>query len=106
MSRAEARTSDSEYGVISVRGAKRAARAKSGWKSGMTRPYPAGRSVPIGEHGLEGHPHHVAAAAVTIFALTDRGQAFQAAACTTILLLVTLLALVGLGRIRGRAAVR
>ena len=27
---------------------------------------------------------------VTIFALTDRGQAFQAAACTTILLLVTL----------------
>jgi 2-aminoethylphosphonate transport system permease protein len=43
---------------------------------------------------------------VTIFALTDRGQAFQAAACTTILLLVTLLALVGLGRIRGRAAVR
>ena len=43
---------------------------------------------------------------VTIFALTDRGQALQAAACTTILLLVTLLALVGLGRIRGRAAVR
>lgn len=43
---------------------------------------------------------------VTIFALTDRGQAFQAAACTTILLLVTLLALVLLGRIRGRAAVR
>ena len=31
---------------------------------------------------------------VTIFALTDRGQAFQAAACTTILLLVTLVALV------------
>lgn len=43
---------------------------------------------------------------VTIFGLTDRGQAFQAAACTTILLLVTLLALVALGRIRGRAAVR
>lgn len=43
---------------------------------------------------------------VTIFALTDRGQAFQAAACTTILLLVTLVALVGLGRIRGRAALR
>jgi 2-aminoethylphosphonate transport system permease protein len=43
---------------------------------------------------------------VTIFALTDRGQAFQAAACTTILLLVTLLALVLLGRIRGRAALR
>jgi 2-aminoethylphosphonate transport system permease protein len=43
---------------------------------------------------------------VTIFALTDRGQAFQAAACTTILLLVTLLALVALGRIRGRAVVR
>lgn len=43
---------------------------------------------------------------VTIFALTDRGQAFQAAACTTLLLLVTLLALVLLGRIRGRAALR
>lgn len=43
---------------------------------------------------------------VSIFALTDRGQAFQAAACTTILLVVTLVALVGLGRIRGRAALR
>ncbi|BDX34861.1 putative ABC transporter, permease protein [Mycobacterium antarcticum] len=43
---------------------------------------------------------------VTIFALTDRGQAFQAAACTTVLLLATLVALMGLGRIRGRAAVR
>jgi 2-aminoethylphosphonate transport system permease protein len=43
---------------------------------------------------------------VTIFGLTDRGQAFQAAACTTILLLVTLLALVILGRIKGRAALR
>jgi 2-aminoethylphosphonate transport system permease protein len=43
---------------------------------------------------------------VTIFALTDRGQAFQAAACTTVLLLVTLVALVGLGRIRGKAALR
>jgi len=43
---------------------------------------------------------------VTIFGLTDRGQAFQAAASTTVLLLVTLLALVALGRIRGRAAVR
>lgn len=43
---------------------------------------------------------------VTIFALTDRGRAFQAAACTTILLLVTLVALMGLGRIRGRAALR
>ena len=43
---------------------------------------------------------------VTIFALTDRGQALQAAACTTVLLLVTLLALVVLGRVRGRAAVR
>ena len=43
---------------------------------------------------------------VTIFGLADRGQAFQAAACTTVLLLVTLLALVMLGRFRGRAAVR
>ncbi len=43
---------------------------------------------------------------VNIFGLTDRGQALQAAASTTILLLVTLLALVVLGRIRGRAAVR
>ncbi|TGD88122.1 ABC transporter permease subunit [Mycolicibacterium sp. CH28] len=43
---------------------------------------------------------------VTIFGLTDRGQAFQAAAATTVLLLVTLLVLIVLGRIRGRAAVR
>ncbi|MCV7011938.1 ABC transporter permease [Mycolicibacterium madagascariense] len=43
---------------------------------------------------------------VSIFALTDRGQALQAAACTTVLLLVTLVALLGLGRIRGRAALR
>ncbi|BBX08267.1 ABC transporter permease subunit [Mycolicibacterium aichiense] len=43
---------------------------------------------------------------VTIFGLTDRGQAFQAAASTTLLLLVTLLVLVLLGRIRGRAALR
>jgi hypothetical protein len=43
---------------------------------------------------------------VNIFPLTDRGQAFDAAACTTILLLVTLLALVLLARIRGRAALR
>lgn len=43
---------------------------------------------------------------VTIFGLTDRGQALQAAASTAILLLVTLLALAVLGRIRGRAAVR
>lgn len=43
---------------------------------------------------------------VSIFGLTDRGQAFQAAACTTVLLLVTLLALLVLGRIRGRAALR
>ncbi|NTY60717.1 ABC transporter permease subunit [Mycolicibacterium sphagni] len=43
---------------------------------------------------------------VTIFGLTDRGQAFQAAASTTVLLLLTLLVLIGLGRIRGRAAVR
>jgi len=43
---------------------------------------------------------------VNIFGLTDRGKAFQAAAITTVLPLVTLLALVALGRIRGRAAVR
>ena len=43
---------------------------------------------------------------VTIFGLTDRGQALQAAAATTVLLLVTLLALVLLGRIRGRAELR
>ena len=40
---------------------------------------------------------------VTIFGLTDRGQAFQAAASTTMLLLVTLVVLITLGRIRGRA---
>lgn len=43
---------------------------------------------------------------ITIFGLTDRGQALQAAASTTVLLLVTLLALLVLGRIRGRAALR
>ncbi|CAN3126363.1 ABC transporter permease subunit [Mycobacterium sp. smrl_JER01] len=43
---------------------------------------------------------------VTIFGLTDRGQVFQAAASTTLLLAVTLLSLIVLGRIRGRAAVR
>ncbi|WP_099021464.1 ABC transporter permease [Mycolicibacterium palauense] len=43
---------------------------------------------------------------VAIFGLTDRGQALQAAASTTVLLLVTLLALLVLGRIRGRAALR
>ncbi len=43
---------------------------------------------------------------VTIFGLTDRGQVFQAAASTTLLLAVTLLALIVLGRIRGRAALR
>ena len=37
---------------------------------------------------------------VTIFGLTDRGQVFQAAASTTLLLAVTLLALMVLGRIR------
>ncbi|MGY4709221.1 ABC transporter permease [Mycolicibacterium sp. CBM1] len=43
---------------------------------------------------------------VAIFGLTDRGQAFQAAACTTVLLCVTLVVLVVLGRVRGRAALR
>lgn len=43
---------------------------------------------------------------VTIFALTDRGQVFQASAATTTLLLMTLLSLVALGRVRGRAAIR
>jgi len=43
---------------------------------------------------------------VTIFGLTDRGQAFQAAASTTVLLLVTLIALIALGRVRGRVALR
>lgn len=43
---------------------------------------------------------------VTIFAATDRGEVFDAAACTTLLVAVTLLALLVLGRLRGRAAVR
>jgi 2-aminoethylphosphonate transport system permease protein len=43
---------------------------------------------------------------VTIFGLSDRGQVFDAAACTTILLLVTLLALLLLGRVRTRAVAR
>ncbi|SKZ41228.1 2-aminoethylphosphonate transport system permease protein phnV [Mycobacteroides abscessus subsp. abscessus] len=41
---------------------------------------------------------------VTIFGLSDRGQVFDAAACTTVLLATTLVALTVLGRIRTRAA--
>lgn len=43
---------------------------------------------------------------VTIFGLSDRGQVFSAAACTTILLATTLVALIGLGSIRSRASNR
>ncbi|WP_433683742.1 ABC transporter permease [Nocardia sp. CA-119907] len=43
---------------------------------------------------------------VTIFGLTDRGEVFNAAASTCLLLMVTLVALVVLGRLRGRAALR
>ncbi|WP_040810903.1 ABC transporter permease [Nocardia concava] len=43
---------------------------------------------------------------VTIFAATDRGAVFDAAASTTLLVLVTLIALVILGRLKGRAALR
>ncbi|MBF6215451.1 ABC transporter permease subunit [Nocardia puris] len=43
---------------------------------------------------------------VTIFAQTDRGEVFDAAAGTTLLVLVTLVALVVLGRLKGRAALR
>ncbi|MGX1811420.1 ABC transporter permease [Nocardia sp. NPDC055321] len=43
---------------------------------------------------------------VTIFAATDRGEVFDAAASTTLLVLTTLIALVLLGRLKGRAALR
>ncbi|WP_194814515.1 ABC transporter permease [Nocardia sp. XZ_19_385] len=43
---------------------------------------------------------------VTIFGQTDRGEIFTAAASTSLLVLVTLVSLVLLGRLRGRAAVR
>ncbi|MGW5573816.1 ABC transporter permease [Nocardia thailandica] len=43
---------------------------------------------------------------VSIFAQTDRGEIFDAAAGTTVLVAVTLLALVVLGRLRGRAPLR
>ncbi len=43
---------------------------------------------------------------VTIFADTDRGQVFDAAASTTLLVAVTLVVLLVLGRLRGRAALR
>ncbi|MQY31875.1 ABC transporter permease [Nocardia aurantia] len=43
---------------------------------------------------------------VTIFSATDRGDVFDAAADTTVLVAVTLVALLVLGRIRGRAALR
>jgi 2-aminoethylphosphonate transport system permease protein len=41
---------------------------------------------------------------VTIFALSDRGSALQAAADTVVLLTATLLISVAIGRVRGRAA--
>lgn len=43
---------------------------------------------------------------VTIFAATDRGDVFGAAADTTVLVTLTLIALLVLGRLRGRAALR
>ncbi|MET9492088.1 ABC transporter permease subunit [Nocardia sp. NPDC006630] len=43
---------------------------------------------------------------VSIFAATDRGEVFNAAASTTLLVAVTLVALIILGRLRGRAALR
>ncbi|WP_054814242.1 ABC transporter permease [Nocardia arizonensis] len=43
---------------------------------------------------------------VSIFAQTDRGEVFDAAAGTCLLVMVTLIALMVLGRLRGRAAVR
>ncbi|MBF6544525.1 ABC transporter permease [Nocardia brasiliensis] len=43
---------------------------------------------------------------VSIFAQTDRGEVFDAAASTTLLVLTTLVALILLGRIRGRATLR
>ncbi|MFI5498968.1 ABC transporter permease [Nocardia asteroides] len=43
---------------------------------------------------------------VSIFAQTDRGEVFDAAAGTTVLVVVTLVVLVVLGRMRGRAALR
>ncbi|UGT56817.1 ABC transporter permease [Nocardia asteroides] len=43
---------------------------------------------------------------VSIFAQTDRGEVFDAAAGTTVLVTVTLVVLVVLGRVRGRAALR
>lgn len=43
---------------------------------------------------------------ITIFGLSDRGQVLSAAACTTILLAATLVALTVLGRIRSRATAR
>ncbi|MCM6773992.1 ABC transporter permease subunit [Nocardia sp. CDC159] len=43
---------------------------------------------------------------ITIFAATDRGEVFDAAAGTTLLAAVTLIALLILGRLRGRAVER
>ncbi len=43
---------------------------------------------------------------VTIFGATDRGEVFNAAASTTVLVAVTLVALLILGRIRSKAALR
>ncbi|WP_458682020.1 ABC transporter permease [Prescottella equi] len=66
----------------------------------------AGLSVALsmGELGatIMVHPATWKTLPVAIFGLTDRGQVFQAAANTTLLLLVTLVALLVLGRIRNR----
>ncbi|CPW22880.1 2-aminoethylphosphonate transport system permease protein phnV [Mycobacteroides abscessus] len=43
---------------------------------------------------------------VTIFGLSDRGQVFSAAASTALLLMVTLFALLVVGRLRGKVALR
>ncbi|MFC0625900.1 hypothetical protein [Kribbella deserti] len=43
---------------------------------------------------------------VSVFALTDRGQTFVAAAESLVLLVVTIALLAGLDRLRGRSAER
>lgn len=68
------------------------------------RPGTAGTTLSMGELGatIMVYPATWKTLPVAIFGLTDRGQVFQAAANTTLLLLVTLVALLVLGRVRNR----
>lgn len=65
-------------------------------------------ALPMGELGatIMVYPASWRTLPVTIFTLSDRGDAFLASASTAVLLAVTWLLLLALGRVRSRAAIR